>query len=120
VTSTAAGQYFIFAMIGVGAILVYLLGVAWIEFSARDPRRWTPKPTVDYDALNRLEFELGIPFSSRPDPFRRPEVYGAGNSYDVVCRGCGYRSTGHLTEAGAQQRADSHHHEHVTGEVADG
>jgi hypothetical protein len=107
-------------LVGAAVISGSSLVPAVIHGVHREPRKPKDHPPVDYDKLNRLEFELGIPFSSRPDPFRRPEVYGVGGSYDVVCRGCGYTSIGHLTEAGAQERADSHHREHLTGEVADG
>lgn len=106
--------------VGLGIVFVACsLAIGWgLAAGIARPRSRVPK--VDYDKMNRLEFELGIPFSSRPEPWHPPDVTGSHGYYNVVCRDCGYRSTGHLTEAGAQERADSHHREHLTGEMADG
>lgn len=103
------------AVVGIGvgmAIAAGCLAIGWglAKILARPS---SGEPPVDYGRINRLEFELGIPFSSRPDTPKPPEVHAVGRSYDVVCRGCGYTSIRHLTEAGAKQRAREHYREHL-------
>lgn len=110
------------ALVGIGlgmAIAAGCLGIGW-GLARILGGHSSGEPPVDYGRINRLEFELGIPFSARPDEWDPPEVTGAPGCYNVVCRDCGYTSTCHPTEADAQQRADSHYNEHLTGTVADG
>jgi hypothetical protein len=44
----------------------------------------------------------------------------ASPKVDFLCPTCGYASTGHPTEASAQERAAAHYREHLTGETTEG